>query len=285
MYQKRVIAVKSVVFFLLLCVVPSEAFGKTPEGMALIPAGEFTMGTDEPQANADQRPAHKVYLDAFYMDKTEVTNAQFEEFILAGGYKTRKYWTKAGWEFIQKERFFYSSPRRETYRIQTPLAFGGNTVSTAPDHPVIGVSWYEAAAYATWAGKRLPTEAEWEKAARGTKERTYPWGNKMDFSKLRYFPHQEKVKPVGSFPKGASPYGVLDLAGSVWEWCADWYDENSYPQSQKKNPQGPATGDAKVLRGGGWDSIRLQLRCTHRYAEKPTHRAYTIGFRCVTDAN
>ena len=262
----------------------SSVSSELPEGMVLIPAGEFIMGTDDSQANPDQHPAHKVYLDAFYIDKHEVTNAQFEEFILAGGYKKKKYWTEAGWDFIQKERFFYSSPMRETYRIDAPLAFGDNTVSTAPDHPVIGVSWYEADAYAKWAEKRLPTEAEWEKAARGTKKkRIYPWGNKMGFEKLHYFPHQEKLKPAGSFPKGASPYGVLDMAGSVWEWCADWYGENHYAQSQKKNPKGPTTGESKVLRGGGWDSIRLQLRCTHRYAEKPTHRAYTIGFRCVKD--
>ena len=170
------------------------------------------------------------------------------------------------------------------YRIDTPLAYGDNVVSTDPDHPVIGVSWYEADAYAKWAEKRLPTEAEWEKAARGTKKkRIYPWGNKMDFKKLHYFPHQQKLKPVGSFPKGKSPYGVLDMAGSVWEWCADWYGETDYTQGRKKNPKGPTTGESKVLRGGGWNSIRLQLRCTHRYAEKPTYRAYTVGFRCVKD--
>ena len=280
------IAVKSIAFFLLFCLIPDQTWSKTPEGMVRVPKGEFTMGTNDPQANSNQRPAHKVYLDAFYIDKHEVTNAQFEEFIFAGGYKKKKYWTQAGWEFIQKERFYYIYPTREMYRIDIPLGYGDNTVSTAPDHPVIGVSWYEAAAYAKWAGKRLPTEAEWEKAARGTnKKRLYPWGNKMDFKKLNYFPHQQMLRPVGSFPKGKSPYGVLDMAGSVWEWCADWYGENQYVQNEKKNPKGSATGELKILRGGGWDSIRLQLRCTHRHAEKPTHRAYTVGFRCVKDVN
>ena len=277
------IAMKNIAFFSLLCLMPIQTWGKTPVGMVLVPAGEFTMGTDDSHASVDQRPAHQVYVDAFYIDKHEVTNAQFEEFILAGGYKKRKYWTEASWEFIQKERVFYSSPMRNTYRINAPLAFGDNAVSTEPDHPVIGVSWYEADAYAKWVGKRLPTEAEWEKAARGTrKKRIYPWGNKMDFEKLNYFPHQQKLMPAGSFSEGKSPYGVLDMAGSVWEWCSDWY-AGIYSQGERKNPKGPARGELKVLRGGGWASIRLQLRCANRYAEKPTHRAYTVGFRCVKD--
>ena len=248
--------------------VPSDA----PEDMILIPAGDFVMGTDSEYANADQKPSHKVHLDVFYIDKHEVTNAQFEAFIVDGGYQNQKLWTAEGWNFIQKNQ------------IKTPLQHGENSVSTEPDHPVIGVSWYEANAYATWAGKRLPTEAEWVKAAKGTKERVYPWGNGMDFSKLSYFPHVTKVQVVGSFPEGASPYGVLDMAGSVWEWCSDWYDENYYSRSASKNPQGPFQGTRRVLRGGGWDSIRLQLQCTYRYYEKENHQTYTIGFRCAKDA-
>lgn len=276
---------KRLVLFLFLCIAPNFAVSTPPDRMVLVPAGEFIMGTDELQAPANQRPPRKVGLDAFYIDTHEVTNAQFEEFILAGGYKNRAYWTKEGWAFIQKERFYYIYPIKEMYRIQSPLGFGENGVSTAPDYPVIGVSWYEAAAYAKWAGKRLPTEAEWEKAARGTDARRYPWGNKMDFSKINYFPHQKKLLPVGSFRSGASPYGAMDMAGSVWEWCADGYDENSYTTVPEANPTGNATADAKVLRGGAWNSIRLLLQCTYRNAEKPTHRSYTIGFRCAKDAN
>ena len=242
-----------------------------PEDMVLIPAGEFIMGTDSEQANADQKPAHQVYLDAFYIDKYEVTNAQFEGFIVNGGYQDQKLWTAEGWRFIQKNQ------------IKTPLQHSENSVSTDPDHPVIGVSWYEASAYATWAGKRLPTEAEWEKAARGTDGRIYPWGNEMDFSKLSYFPHVTKVQTVGSFAKGASPYGVLDMVGSVWEWCADWYNESYYPQGSRKSPKGPEGGEYRVLRGGGWDSIWLQLRTSYRYCDKEDRRTYNIGFRCVQD--
>ena len=197
------------------------------EDMVLIPAGNFPMGTNSELANTDRKPLHNIHLDAFYIDKHEVTNAQYEEFILAGGYQNRKLWTAAGWNFIQENQ------------IKTPLKYGKNSVSTEPDHPVIGVSWYEASAYATWLGKRLPTEAEWEKAARGTEGNLYPWGDEMDFSKLSYFPHVTKVQAVGSFPEGASPYGVMDMAGSVWEWCTDWYSENYYRESPRKNPKGP----------------------------------------------
>jgi len=254
---------KQIIVLLIMILAPGLAGSEPPKGMVLVPAGEFIMGTDDPQALADQRPARNVHVDAFYMDTHEVTNAQIEEFILDDGYNKRKYWTKEGWAFIQKKRFYYSYPVRVTYRIDKPLAFGGNSVSTAPDHPVIGVSWYEAAAYAKWAGKRLPTEAEWEKAARGTDERLYPWGNEFDFSKLNYFPHHQKLLHVGSFPTGASPYGVLDMAGSVAEWCAD---------SEEKN---------KVHRGGGWNATRLQLQTFFRASAPPAHRHWTLGFRCA----
>ena len=252
----------------------SSVSSAPPEDMVLIPAGEFIMGTDSEGANADQKPAHRVYLDAFYIDKHEVTNAQFEAFIVDGGYQNRELWTAEGGHFIQKNQ------------IKTPLQHSENSVSTEPDHPVIGVSWYEASAYATWTGKRLPTEAEWEKAARGTDGRIYPWGNEMDFSKLSYFPHVTKVQTVGSFGNGASPYGALDMAGSVWEWCADWHGESYYSQSPQKNPTGPDKGEYRVLRGGGWNSIRLQLQCTYRYYEREDQKYYTynIGFRCVQDA-
>lgn len=255
-------------FLLIVMLVPGFAVSEPPEGMVLVPAGEFTMGTDAPHAPAVQTPARTVNVDAFYIDTHEVTNAQFKEFIWADGYNTREYWTKAGWDFIQKKRVHYLYGNEKlVYRIDKPLGIKGNSVSTEPDHPIIGVSWYEAAAYAKWAGKRLPTEAEWEKAARGTDARIYPWGNKFDFTKLHYFPHHEKLMSVGSFPEGRSPYGVLDMAGSVSEWCAD---------SDKEK---------KIVRGGGWNATRLQLRCVHREAHLPTYRYYNLGFRCAKSVN
>lgn len=256
---------KRFVILLFISFAPGMAISQPPQGMVLIPAGEFTMGTDNPQAPDDQRPARKVNVDAFYIDKHEVTNAQFQEFILADGYKTRKYWTKDGWNFIQKDRFLYIDIARVKYRIETPLGFEENDVSTEPDHPVIGVSWYEASAYAKWAGKRLPTESEWEKAARGTDKRIYPWGNQFDFTKLKYFPTHEKLMSVGSFSTGGSPYGVLDMAGSVAEWCAG---------SQ-------ASAKIKAVRGGSWSSLRKHLRCTGRVEKPPAYRYYTVGFRCA----
>ncbi len=260
---------KKLVLLLFIIITPSIAISELPEGMVLVPEGEFTMGTDEDNAPDDQHPERKVQVDAFYMDIHEVTNAQFNEFILADGYNKRQFWTKDGWDYIQKERFFFSYPGRIKYRIDKPLGFGENHISTDPDHPVLGVSWYEASAYAKWVGKRLPTEAEWEKAARGTDARLYPWGNEFDFSKLKYFPHHEKLEPVGSYPDGASPFGVMDMAGSLAEWCAD-------------NIHGK---DTKVVRGGGWNSIRLHLRSIHRVTHPPTYRYYNIGFRCVVDAD
>ena len=253
-----------------VCDQPSFS-SEPPEDMVLIPLGEFVMGANSIHTNTNHAPAHRVDLEAFYINKFEVTNAQFEEFILDGGYQNQGLWTAEGWDFIQKNR------------IKTPLHYGENSVSTEPDHPVIGVSWYEADAYATWAGKRLPTEAEWEKAARGVESRIYPWGDTMDFTKLSYFPHGTKLQLVGNFPDGASPYGVMDMAGSVWEWCSDWYSANYYSQSPRKNPKGPENGDYRVLRGGGWDSIRLQLRTYYRYSDKRNRRTYNIGFRCVQD--
>jgi len=242
------------------------------DDMVYIPAGKFIMGSDFKDANEDQKPAHAVYLDAYYIDRFEVTNQQYEEFILAGGYQRKEFWTEEGWEFMKRNN------------IKHPMGWG-NPLFDEPDQPVVGVSWYEAMAYAKWRGKRLPTEAEWEKAARGTDGRIYPWGNGMDFSKLMYFPGNGiTTLIIGSFKGGASPYGVMDMAGNVWEWCLDRYDKYYYSKSPVRNPKGPNEGDYHVLRGGAWDSIRIQLRCIYRYYAKPDKRAYNIGFRCVRDA-
>ena len=243
----------------------------TPANMRCISAGEFTMGAIVEQANLDQKPAHAVHLNAYYIDIHEVTNMQYEEFILAGGYKKKEFWTEEGWNFIQKNQ------------IDKPLALG-RKLFNAPNQPVVGVSWYEANAYATWAGKRLPSEAEWEKAARGIDKRIYPWGNQMDFSRLAYQCNNGIRTAVdGSFPTGASPYGVMDMAGNAWEWIADCYSETHYSRSPERNPKGPTTGEFKVLRGGSWGSNRTQMQCTYRYYAKPEYRGFNIGFRCVYD--
>jgi len=217
------------------------------KGMVPIPAGEFTMGSDS--GRNDEKPVHKVYLNAFYIDKYDVTNAQYEQCVSAG-----------------------SCSANEKYN-----GF------TDPQQPVVGVKWNQADAYCTWAGKRLPTEAEWEKAARGTDGRTYPWGEGIDCSKANYGDCKKgKTTPVGSYPSGASPYGAMDMAGNVWNWVADWYDANYYASGPNRNPTGPASGQFRVLRGGSWDRDPADLRSSYRpYGIPGLSHSHDGGFRCA----
>ena len=208
--------------------------------MVLIPAGEFLMGSND--GEDDEKPVHRVYLDAYYIDKYEVTNKQYREFVEATGHKTPRQWGE-------------------------------------DNHPVLYVSWEDAVAYATWAGKRLPTEAEWEKAARGgLVGKEYPWGDGIDSGKANYKDNVGKTTPVGSYPPNG--YGLYDMAGNVWEWCSDWYDDDYYANSPSKNPQGPSSASCRVRRGGGWDTFARRLRCADRYYYYPGDMSYDLGFRC-----
>jgi len=235
-----------------------------------IPGGEFIMGAEETDKDADrdEKPARKVYIKPFYIYKYEVTNRQFANFVKKTGYKPEGEW-----------KLLYNK-------------FTG-------DHPVVEVSWKDAGEYCKWAGGRLPTEAEWEKAARGTDGRIYPWGNKWDpdkcNTKLMKIKRGNVAKlekhddvwygtlPVGSFKTGISPYGVHDMAGNVQEWCHDYFQEDYYRDSPLKNPVGPSEGEARVLRGGGFFAEKEDARCTSREDDDPAKWCNLYGFRVVID--
>ncbi|HIN75890.1 MAG TPA: formylglycine-generating enzyme family protein [Rhodospirillales bacterium] len=224
--------------------------------MALIPAGIFEMGDHSNEGYSNERPVHRVELDAFYMDVNEVTVGQFREFVNQSGDSYNK------WNDVAR-------------------------YSPGDDYPMIYVSWDDATAYAEWAGKRLPTEAEWEYAARGgLSGKRYPWGDEITHDDANYTGLGGKDKwdrqnaPVGSFD--ANGYGLNDMAGNVWEWCADRYSRGYYATSPLKNPTGPDTGLYRVLRGGSWVNNSNGLRAAYRNVDAPAYAYGLIGFRCVS---
>jgi eukaryotic-like serine/threonine-protein kinase len=241
-----------------------------------VEAGEFTMGSDpntDPDFWGAEGPVHQVYLDGYWIQRTEVTNALYQRCV--------------------SEK---SCPLPASISSYTTPNYYGN-----PDFdgfPVVNVSWSGAQSYCRWIGGRLPTEAEWEKAARGTDGRRYPWGEDSPSGELVNYcdrrctrsdsdPQQDdgysELAPVGSFPLGASPYGVLDMAGNVWEWTADWFRETYYRISPDKNPLGPASGSRRVVRGGAWLNPDHGLRTTARASFRSTETMVSVGFRCVVD--
>jgi formylglycine-generating enzyme required for sulfatase activity len=229
------------------------------DGMTLlyVPAGEFLMGSPASDfAHGDEKPQHTVYLDAFWIDKTDVTNAMYTKCVGAG--------------ICKQPRYLYS---------YTHSSYYGN--SQFGNYPVIYMDWYRADAYCKWAGRQLPTEAQWEKAARGTDGRIYPWGNDPPNNNLlNYSRNLEDTTQVGVYPKGASIYGALDMAGNVWQWVNDWY--GYYQSSLESNPLGPDSGQYRVLRGGSWSSGEDEVRTADRNWRDPTTDVYSyFGFRCA----
>jgi formylglycine-generating enzyme required for sulfatase activity len=253
----------------------------TIDGMELlyVPAGKFLMGSDksvDPQAYDNELPQHTVYLDAFWIDQTLVTNAMFTLFIQAIGYRTDA--EKAGWGYVYQNGT-WSQVNGANW--QDPQGSGAG-IQKIENHPVVQVSWNDANAYCQWAGRRLPTEAEWEKAARGTDGRIYPWGNQAPDTTLANFNmNVGDTTQVGSYPSGASPYGALDMAGNVWEWVSDWYSNTYYQSSPSSNPGGPSSGDYRVLRGGSWGNSGWYVRAADRFGGSPVDGNGYIGFRCA----
>ncbi len=260
---------------------PKSIVGKDGVPMVLIPAGEFQMGSND--GDSDEKPVHAVYLDAYYIDAYEVTNAQFKKFLEAN----------PQWRKDRIDRKYHDGDYLKDWNgIDYPI--------DKIDHPVVGVSWYAAAAYAQWVQKRLPTEAQWEKAARGgLVGKQYPWGDAISHDDANYdgIGGRDKwngTSPVGSFP--ANGYGLYDMAGNVWEWCADEYEEGYYSKSPKSNPTGPGISvqfvndgftsvkERCVVRGGAWLNC-CDVRCAYRLSLKPSSTYVNIGFRCLAAKN
>ena len=240
-------------------------------GMIWIPAGKFMIGSNPdqvqqaaewcncpPRRYEDEQYLHEVQLDGYYIDQYEVTNKQFKAFVDASGYVTD------------------AEHKNEANTWRTVYTAGKDS------YPAVWMSWNDARAYCKWAGKRLPTEAEWEKAARGTDARLWPWGNNWDDKRLNSGAgRRETTTPVGSFPSGASPYGVMDLAGNVWEWVNDWYGAAYYQTGNDLNPTGPESGEDRVLRGGGFNNGLHDVRVANRHKGGQTGYAHDHGFRCA----
>lgn len=232
-----------------------EIEGRDGAKMLLIPSGEFMMGSNE---NADEKPVHRVSLYDYYLDKYEVTMSRYAAFLQATGRATPARWNEAS------------------------LVSDG-------DRPVIGVDWHDADAYCRYYGKRLPTEAEWEKAARGTDGRKYPWGNEEPTSRHAKYDQDGKASWTGyatlasveSYEAGKSPYGMYNMAGNVWEWVADWYNKTYYQSSPDRDPTGPSSGSFRVLRGGSWFHDAYNMRSANRDDYLPASRLYNLGFRCA----
>lgn len=248
-------------------------------GMVPIPAGEFLMGSTDKDGDAkdDEKPQHKIYLSDYFIERTPVTNAAFRRFMEAGGYINSMYWKEAIDAKRWQDGIFkdYSGERSEP-------AYWADSKWNGDGQPVVGITWYEAVAYARWAGKRLPTEAEWEKAARGTDGRIYPWGNEWDETLANT---KEtglgQTTPVGQYsPDGDSPYGMVDMAGNVFEWCSSRYA--GYPYEANDGREDFSGGDRaiRVLRGGSWANAAEGVRCARRNRYSPYLRDYYYGFRC-----
>ena len=276
--------------YLLSPVQAAEFAGQDGAPMVLIAEGPFLRGSAEGQGDPDERPQRTITLSAFYMDRYEVTNRRYQAFLQATNHRVPEHCCDSSYNLWK----------------------GTEIARKLLDHPVVNVDWHDAAAYCAWAGKRLPTEAEWEKAARGIDAREYPWGNQLDRMRangVSYwsgtdFGSPEEAKawwgsengsavvvakgvqgiltvPVTELEKGATPTGLMHMAGNVWEWTADWYDPKAYENLEERNPKGPGDGEFKIHRGGSWLNHRGLLRSAVRDGSRPAMRNHGTGFRCA----
>ncbi len=257
-----------------------------------VPAGRFLMGDNYEEGDPDEVPVHIVFLDEYFIGKYKVTNAEFKKFVDDNGYENSEYWSAGGFGEYGEIPRHWNSER-----------FKGGGITGNANFPVVGVSWFEAMAYCSWlsekTGKvyRLPTEAEWEKAARGTDSRRFAWGNDINghYANFEFSddPFERGLTPVGYYDgsvhgeyrtnSNKSPYGAFDMVGNVWEWCLDWYASRYYDVSPENDPKGPDTGSSRVLRAGGWVDSAYYQRCANRNSSFPENRNPIQGFRCVRE--
>jgi flagellar motor switch protein FliG len=234
---------------------PGRAVAEPPypreTGMVLVKGSEFVMGSED--GSEDEHPGHVVLLSSYWIDKYPVTNEAYKKFTDATGHRKPPHWTSG----------------KGTYPLEHAW------------HPVTNVNWHDAAAYASWAGKRLPTEAEWEKAARGTQGQVYPWGDAFRKDYINSCEDYEGTTSVDRFPAGVSPYGALDMCGNVLEWCSDWYQRDFYRESWPDNPEQTEPDMYRVCRGGLYSSSKEEVRCATRHFAPPASRQDHIGFRCA----
>jgi serine/threonine-protein kinase len=261
----------------------------TLDGMAqvFVDEGGFLMGagSDASHATADERPQNEIYLDSYWIDKTEVTNNQFAQFLNDTGNHRGTCLGADCMKVKEQHELSHIFLQGDHYEVE----------SGYEDHPVIMITWYGASTYCHWADRRLPTSAEWEKAARGDDGRTFPWGNQFSGDEANFCDQTCEIQhrdanyddgyaytaPVGSYPDGASPYGALDMAGNVTEYVSDWYDEHYYQVVPLNNPAGPDNGTLRVRRGSAWIGTLPDMRITFRSKSTPDSLNNNVGFRCA----
>jgi len=261
--------------------------GKDGVEMVLIPSGSFYMGSSGTDYPLDEQPKHKVYLDAYYIDRYEISNANFVKFL--NSIKPDEGINKTRWQWVVIRNDLETDQRTEWFPTEIIYINGHYEVLKGfENYPVISVSWFAADAYCKWAGERLPTEAEWERAARGgLKGRDFPWGNQLPTLDSGIAFNKRWVDnslPAPTVPVNTYPYnkfGIYGMAGNAAEWILDWYSPVYYQSSPRKNPMGPSSGTRKVVRGGSWASPMMGIRVAVRYSYPPSALPAMVGFRCV----